>query len=352
MLHVSLRRRSLLQGVGVASLLSACGAPAVFGTAPSVSFSGLTMGSTYRVKLAGRGLTDAVQAAAADAVATAFAAVDRAMSTYRPHSELSRFNAHAATTPFALSPDTLSVFGLARQASEATRGAFDVTVAPAVDAWGFGPGRRQRLVADGERRVLERRIGWQRLALDRAAGTVAKEHAGLRADFSGIAKGYGVDRAAHALDALGIEQYLIDAGGEVRTRGRNAHGAPWQVAIEQPVAGPRRPRYVLPLSDLAIATSGDYRIFFEQDGQRYSHEIDPSTGRPIDARLASVSVVASTGAWADALGKLIVLGPERGYACALEQKIAAHFIVRQADGALHDVMTPAFAALGGQPYRA
>jgi FAD:protein FMN transferase len=352
MFQVSLRRRSLLQGVGVASLLSACGAPAVVGTVPSASFSGLTMGSVYRVTLAGRGLTDGLQAAAAEAVAAAFAAVDLAMSTYRPHSELSRFNAHAATTPLALSSDTLEVFGLARRASEATRGAFDVTVAPAVDAWGFGPGRRQRLVGDGERRVLERRIGWQLLAVDHAQGTVAKQHAGVRADFSGIAKGYGVDKAAQALDALGVEHWLIDAGGEVRTRGRNARGAPWQVAIEQPVAGPRRPRYVLPLSDLAIATSGDYRIFFEQGGQRYSHEIDPATGRPIDSRLTSVSVVAPTGAWADALGKLIVLGPERGYACALEQNVAAHFIVRQVDGTLRDIMTPAFAALGGRPYRA
>jgi thiamine biosynthesis lipoprotein len=195
-------------------------------------------------------------------------------------------------------------------------------------------------------------VGWRQLQVDAGAGTVRKAHARVRADFSGIAKGYGVDRAAQALEALGIEHYLIDAGGEVRTRGRNAHGAPWQVAIEQPVPGPRIPRYVVPLSGQAIATSGDYRIFFERDGQRYSHEIDPATGRPIDGRLASVSVVASTGAWADALGKLIVLGPERGYACALERGIAAHFIVREADGRLHDVATPAFAALGGRAYRA
>jgi FAD:protein FMN transferase len=350
--QVSLSRRSLLQGLGVASIVSACGGTAPTAALPSAEFSGLTMGSTYRVEIAGARLPGALQQAAADAVAAAFAAVDLAMSTYRPHSELSRFNAHRETTPFALSADTLSVFGLARRASEATLGAFDVTVAPMVDAWGFGPGRRHRLVGPAERSVLERRTGWRALQLDADAGTLAKAHGQVRADLSGIAKGWGVDQAAKALDALGLEHYLVDAGGEVRTRGRNPRGAPWQVAIEQPVAGPRRPRYVLPLSDLAVATSGDYRIFFEQDGRRYSHEIDPASGRPIDGRLASVSVVAATGAWADALGKLIVLGPERGYARAVEQNVAALFIVRQADGSLRDMMTPAFAALGGRPYRA
>jgi FAD:protein FMN transferase len=349
---LSPRRRAFLQGLGAASLLSACGGPAVVSAASSAEFSGFTMGSMYRVKIAGRRVSDALQAAAADAVAAALAGVDFAMSTHRPHSELSRFNAHVSTAPFALSADTLAVFELARSVSSATAGAFDVTVGPLVDAWGFGPGRQQRLVDQRETRALERRVGWEMLKVDRTAGTLAKTRGHVRADLSGIAKGYGVDKAAQALDALGIEHYLIDAGGEVRTRGRNARGAPWQVAIEEPLSGPRRPRFVLPLSDLAIATSGDYRIFFEHEGRRYSHEIDPATGRPIDNRLTSVSVVASNGALADALGKLIVLGPERGYARAVEKGVAAHFIVREPDGSLHDIMTPAFAALGGKPFRA
>ena len=346
-----LRRRSFLQGLGAASLLTACGGPSIGSVQPVAEFSGLAMGSTWRVKLAG-GISQAAASAAAESVAAAFAAVDLAMSTFRPHSELSRFNAHEAGTPFGLSADTLSVFDTAARASAATRGAFDPTIAPLVDAWGFGPRPQRRVPGEREQRTLERRVGWHQLAIDRDAGTVAKRHAQVRVDFCGIAKGYGVDKAAQALEALGLADYLIDAGGEVRTRGRNGRGGPWQVAIEQPVSGARRPRYVVPLSDQAIATSGDYRIFFEHDGQRYSHEIDPATGRPIDNRLTSVSVVASTGAWADALGKLIVLGPERGYACAAEQNIAAHFIVRQVDGSLHDIMTPAFAALGGKPYRA
>lgn len=351
-MHVqSPRRRVVLQAFGAAALLSACDSGTRAARLDTASFEGFTMGSVYRVRIVGAWISEALRAQAADAVASALAGVDGAMSTFRPGSELSRFNAHRATTPFALSADTLQVFDLARQASVATRGAFDVTVAPAVDAWGFGARGGQRLPDAQEQRALERSVGWQMLRVEHASGTVAKQQARLRADLSGIAKGYGVDKAAQALEALGIEHYLVDAGGEVRTRGHNARGAPWRVAIEQPAAGPREPRYVLPLSGMAIATSGDYRKFFERAGKRYSHEIDPATGRPISNRLTSVSVVAANGAWADALGKLIVLGPERGYECAIAQGIAAHFIVREADGRLHDVMTPAFAALGGRPWQ-
>jgi thiamine biosynthesis lipoprotein len=349
---ISPRRRAFMGALGAASLLGACSRPYASRALPAIEFGGRTMGSLYTVKITGVRFSQALEAAARDAVAVALGTVDSAMSTHRPQSELSRFNARSATSPFALSPDMVSVFALARQVSASTSGAFDVTVGPIVDAWGFGPGRRERIVDDAEVRALERRVGWKMLELDERAGTISKAHADVRADLSGIAKGYGVDKAAQTLDALGIEHYLIDAGGEVRTRGHNPEGRPWQVAIEQPMAGPRRPRYVVPLSGLAMATSGDYRICFEQGGRRYSHEIDPATGRPIDNRLTSVSVVAATGALADAMGKLIVLGPHRGYACALSLGLAAHFIVREADGTLRDLMTPAFAELGGRVFLA
>lgn len=345
---ISPRRRAFMGALGASSLLAACGSSRMAGTLPAVDFGGFTMGSVYTVKLVDRHLSQALQSAARHAVAAALGAVDAAMSTHRPQSELSRFNAHPAGSPFALSPDMASVFKLARQVSASTAGAFDVTVGPVVDAWGFGPGRRERIVGDRELAALERRIGWQRIRLDERAGTAWKADREVRADLSGIAKGYGVDQAARALDALGVEHYLIEAGGEVRTRGHNAQGRPWQVAIEQPQAGARRPRYLVPLSGLALATSGDYRIFFERGGRRYSHEIDPATGRPIDHRLTSVSVVAASGALADALGKLIVLGPQQAYARALALGVAAHFIVRETDGTLSDVSTPAFAALGGR----
>ena len=349
---VSPRRRALVGAFGAIPLLGACGRAPSSGAVPLAEFGGVAMGSLYSVKIAGAGVSRALEAAARGAVASALRAVDETMSSHRPQSELSRFNDLCSASPVALSPDMVSVFALARDVSASTAGAFDVTVAPAVDAWGFGRGRQARVPGDAEVRVIERRVGWQQLVLDVRAGTLRKTAPHVRADLSGIAKGYGVDKAAQALDALGIGNYLIDAGGEVRTRGNNAEGLPWQVAIEQPMAGPRRPRYVVPLSGLAIATSGDYRIFFERGGRRYSHEIDPSTGKPIDDRLASVSVVAASGALADAMGKLIVLGPQRGFEHAAALGLAAHFIVRERNGALRDLMTPAFVQLGGHEFHA
>ncbi|MEP7180737.1 MAG: FAD:protein FMN transferase [Betaproteobacteria bacterium] len=346
---LSPRRRTVLQALGAAALVAACGDRRDAASAPVAEFRGPTMGSSYTVKIAGADLSTAALAAAHDAARTALAAVDAAMSTHRRDSELSRFNRHPARTPFAFSPDTFAVFALAERVSAATGGAFDVTVGPVVDAWGFGPGREFRVVDGAEVDALERRVGWNMLALDGSARTVAKARPDLAADLSGIAKGHGVDRAAQALDALGIERYMVEAGGEVRTRGINGDGQPWQIGIEQPDAMPPRPRHVVPLVGRAMATSGDYRVYFERDGRRYCHEIDPATGRPIANGVASVTVVAPECGYADAMATaLMVLGPERGLALATAQDIAALFVVRAPGGALVDLMTPAFAALGGR----
>lgn len=344
---ISPRRRTLLQALGAAALVG-CGDRRGAAIAPGLEFHGPTMGSSYTVKVAGARLGAAGETAVRDAAHAALEAVDATMSAHRADSELSRFNAQLSELPHALSADTFAVFALAREVSAATGGAFDVTVAPAVDAWGFGPGRRERVVAAAEIDALEARVGWRMLALDGERRTVAKARGDLRADLSGIAKGYGVDRAALALDALGIGDYMVEAGGEVRTRGHNAEGRPWQIAIERPDAVPQRAHWVVPLGGQSMATSGDYRIYFERGGQRYCHEIDPSTRAPIRNGLASVSVVAADCAYADAMATaLIVLGAERGLALAEQRGIAAHFILRGADGSFGDQQTSAFAALGG-----
>jgi thiamine biosynthesis lipoprotein len=217
-----------------------------------------------------------------------------------------------------------------------------------VDAWGFGPARAHRVVAADERHRLASRIGHQLLSLDDATRSARKARDGVALDFSGIAKGHGVDRAAAALDAIGIGRYMVEAGGEVRTRGDNAAGEPWQIAIEQPDAMPQRPYFVVPLAGVSLATSGDYRIWFERDGRRYSHEIDPASGAPAEHALASASVVAPSCAYADAMATaLFVMGPERAPAFARDHALAAYFIVR--DGSrLHAHASPAFAALGGR----
>jgi len=348
---LSPRRRALLQALGAAALVAGCGDRRGATAMPGLEFGGPTMGTRFTVKIAGSRLPEHVAEAARTAVADALEAVVAKMSSYLPESELSRFNRHAEGTPFALSAETFAVFALAREVSTASDGAFDITIAPLVDAWGFGPSKARRVVGGAEVAALAPQIGWRGLVVDANAGTATKAHPAMRADLSGIAKGFGVDQAARALDALGIADYMIEAGGEVRTRGANAQRRPWQIAIERPDAMPQRPHFIVPLSGLAMATSGDYRIYFERDGRRYSHEIDPDTGQPIRHGLASVSVVAAECGYADAMATaLIVMGPERGHALARAQNVAAHFIVRNPDGSLHDRSTPAFAALGGTAF--
>lgn len=346
---LSSRRRTVLQALGAAALLAACGERRGAAVAPVAEFRGPTMGSAYTLKIAGGDVSDVALTAAHDAVRAALAHVDTTMSTHRPDSELSRFNRHGATSACELSADTFAVFALGQRVSEITGGAFDITVGPLVDAWGFGPRRAFRIVDPAEVAALERGVGSTMISLDAGTRTATKANAMLRADLSGIAKGYGVDQAARALDRLGVERYMIEAGGEVRTRGVNGDGGPWRIGIEQPDAVPQRARYVVPLSGLSLATSGDYRIYFERDGTRYCHEIDPASGRPIANGVASVSVAATECAFADAMATaLMVMGPERGFAFAADRNLAAHFVVRLPDGRFRDRSTPAFAALGGR----
>jgi thiamine biosynthesis lipoprotein len=273
------------------------------------------------------------------------------MSMYRDDSELSQLNRQPAGRPLRLSAELFAVLAAAQEVSALSAGAFDVTVAPLVQAWGFGTEKRRVVPAAALVQSGRAAVGWRGLRLDGGALQATKARTDLHADLGGIANGYAVDRAALALDTLGITDYMVELGGEVRTRGQNARGRAWQIGIEQPDAMPQRARWVVPLAGRAMATSGDYRIYFEQDGRRYSHEIDPAAGAPITHALCSVTVVADDCMRADALGTaLIVLGAERGRALAEMLGIAAQFIERTAGGAFLDSMTPAFAALG--PVRA
>jgi thiamine biosynthesis lipoprotein len=341
---LSPRRRGLLLGAVGAFALVGCGRPpASRNSSRYLQLNGSTMGSSYTVKLDAAGQDAAVLSTLVQAVLDD---VDGRMSLFRVDSELSGFNRAETGTPFAMTEDFAAVMAAAINVSRWSGGAFDVTVAPLVEAWGFGP-RKTRTVPDATALADgRRRVDWRSLVLDDSKRSVTKRHAGLQADLGGIAKGYGVDRVAAALDARGVAHYMIEAGGEVRTRGVNAVGEPWRIGIEEPDAMPQRARWAVPLSGKAMATSGDYRNYFVQNGRRYSHEIDPSTGAPIRHRLCSVSVVADDCMHADALATaLIVLGPDKGKALAERSGIAAQFIERGPNGALTDSMTSAFAAL-------
>ena len=341
---LSPRRRHVLAALGAAALGSACGLRSEDATR-ALHLAGQAMGSTWSVRIAGGPFDAAFERRAHDAVAGAIDAVVARMSTFDVTSELARFTGHTATTPFALSADTLAVLARAQAIAAASQGAFDATVAPLVGAWGVGAGAAARASAPTAAE-LAAPVGWRQLVLDAAAGTARKAHPELRLDLSGIAKGYAVDRAALALEALGIDRYMVEAGGEIRTRGRNAEGRPWQIAVERPDAWPQRAHRIVPLAGASIATSGDYRNWYEQDGRRIHHEIDPVTRAPAAHALASASVVhadcTEADAWATAL---FVCGPERGLALAREHGLAALFIVREAGGALRDIASPAFDAL-------
>lgn len=347
---ISPRRRTFVAALGAGALLAGCSDGLLAGLTrrPLATFTGPSMGTTWNAKLAGA-LADGIAARAESAIAAALAGVVERMSAHLATSELGRFNRHASTEPFAVSRETIEVFLLARAVSEATGGAFDVTVAPAVDAWGFGPAGRSTLPTDGDLKSLAQHIGYRQIVVDAKALTLAKARPDVRADLSGIAKGYGVDLAARSLDALGAKDHLVEAGGEVRARGTNAEGRPWRIGIERPDRERREPLLVVPLDGLAMATSGDYRIFFEHEGRRYSHEIDPATREPVRGDLASVSVVSADCGRADALATaLFVMGAGRGYEWAADHGEAAVFIVRGTDGRLVDRRTPAFAKLGAE----
>lgn len=314
------------------------------------TFAGPTMGSTYTVKVVTGPLDPKSHQTIERAIAETLTSIDASMSTWRADSELSRFNTAQTTDPVAISAPLQAVIGEALRIGALTGGAFDVTVGPLVNAWGFGPAGEQSPPDEATLTALRARVGLDKLVLDPAAGTLRKTRADVYVDLSAIAPGHGVDRLALALEALGYTEYLVEISGELRARGHNADDEPWRVGIERPASQPdseaRAIREVITLDDASLATSGDYRNYYERDGKRLSHTIDPRTGRPIEHRLASVSVVTARSSTADALATALnVLGPDDGFAFAQAQGLAALFIVRAPDGAFGERVTASFAAL-------
>ncbi len=307
-----------------------------------LSFGGETMGTTYSVKLAQAPSRVVLSALHEDVTAT-LESVNRQMSTYRPDSELSGFNAAEAGIWVPVSADTLTVVETGLRIGRLTAGAFDPTIAPMVDLWGFGPGNRLQNVPSSDKIAAARRsVGHGLVETREGPPALTKRLSDVGLDLSGVAKGFGVDKVAELLQAKGVENYLVEIGGELRGRGSGPGGRPWRIGIEKPTALPGDIQRIIDLKDAALATSGDYRLFFEQAGRRYAHIIDPSTGQPVTHGLASVTVVAATTMEADALStSLLVLGPEAGMRFATEQGVAAYFIVGRGESAAATA-SPAF----------
>jgi thiamine biosynthesis lipoprotein len=295
-----------------------------------ITFSGLTMGTSYTVKLV-EPPPSLDLPRLAEEIQRRLDGIDALMSTYRPDSELSRLNQYEGSQWFAVSPQTAAVIDEAIRVGRLTDGAFDVTVGPLVELWNFGPrkGTRDRVPSAAEINAARRQLGLDALEVRLSPPAVRKTRKDVRVDLSGIAKGFAVDQLAEHLELRGVHNYLIEVGGELRAEGRNHHKTPWQVAVESPVAGIRSVERVVPLDGAAMATSGDYRNYFEQDGVRYCHIIDPRSGRPITHRLASATVIAPACSRADAVATaLMVLGPEAGYELAQREKLAVLLLVK------------------------
>jgi thiamine biosynthesis lipoprotein len=316
-----------------------------------VELRGPTMGTTWSVKVAElpAGVTSDALHADLDGI---LRRINALMSTWDQNSELSRFNASATTDWFPVSDETVTVVDEAIAVARLTDGAFDVTVGPLVDLWGFGPEPRPDEPPSGEQIAAAReRVGYGRLHTRSAEPALRKDQSDLRVDLSAIAKGYAVDQLAEHLESREVGDYMVEIGGEVRVLGEHPSGRPWRIGIERPITEGRAVQRVLDLEDGGLATSGDYRNFIERDGKRLSHTIDPRTGRPVEHGLASVTVLADSSMSADALATgLMVLGPEKAKALAEREEIEVLLIVRTEDG-FREQTTPGFdaAVSGGAP---
>ena len=274
----------------------------------------------------------------------ALADVDAQMSTYRSDSDLMVINQSQSTDPVDIQSELRTVLAESLEIGSQSDGAFDVTVGPLVQAWGFGPDDQRTPPKADVLEELKSIVGQDKLVLD--GSRLRKIHPEVEIDLSAIAKGYAVDLMVERLEASGRNDLMAEVGGEIVARGVNPQGNVWRLGIEKPTESDRTVHQVVELQDAAMATSGDYRNFYEVDGQRVSHLIDPRSMQPITHRLASVTVIApkcsTADGWATALS---VLGEKEGLALANTLGVAALFIVRDVDGTFSTLTSKPFDAL-------
>ncbi|MEX2489933.1 MAG: FAD:protein FMN transferase [Pseudomonadales bacterium] len=302
--------------------LTGCGGPEL------VTIQGPTMGTTYTVKVFA---AEVDEGALREDIKAELRRLNDLMSTYIEDSELSRLNQAPVGDWFEVSDETREVLALSREVYELSDGRFDVTIGHLVNLWGFGPDAADRQIPSEEAIEQAReRTGFKLLTL--RDNRVRKE-ADVYVDLSAIAKGFAADQVARLVESSGGHNYLVEIGGELRARGVNDRQRPWRIAIEVPKGIERSVYRTIELRNLGMATSGDYRNYYEIDGQRYSHTINPATGRPIAHNLVSVTVLASTAALADGLSTAInVMGPEEGLALAEAKNYAVQVIIKTDDG--------------------
>jgi thiamine biosynthesis lipoprotein len=309
------------------------------------SFGGPTMGSTYSIKYVRHaGLPPAEEVRVQ--VEQILAGVDRQLSTYRSDSDIEVFNALPADRCQAMPAAVLELVRVGQQLSEQSDGSYDLTVEPLMNLWGFGPQAREEKVPSAEALAeVRKRVGYQHLRID---GDQLCKDAAIEVDFNSIAAGYAVDTIAARLEAMGIHDYLAEATGELKASGRKADGSPWRIALEEPRDDKQVAERVIAVDGLGLSTSGDYRNYFEEGGQRFSHTFDARSGAPVSHNLASVTVIHPSALMADGLSTLLlILGPERGWDYAEKHDIGAFFVIR-ADTGFVTRSSRAFQRLSGE----
>jgi len=322
--------------------LAACGGDSRL---PELKLSGDALGTRYNITLIAPP-AELHKEQLSERIVNTLERIDELASTWREDSQLSLFNANPSAGWINVSAELCSAIESSLEISRLSNGAFDITVGPLVNLWGFGPAGDSGEPPDQDAIAAAMQdVGYEQLQVDCKRPALHKQHPGLYVDLSGWAKGLAVDEVALLLKRSGLENYMVEIGGELTVRGFNAERKNWAIAIETPSTIMRRPHSVLRLTNTSVATSGDYRNYFEHNGVRYSHTIDARTGRPVSHQLAAVTVVDQSAAWADAMATaLLVLGPEAGPALAENLGVAGYFLVHESGG-FEELATSSFEKL-------
>lgn len=299
----------------------------------TLSLSGQTMGTTYHITIVDEPSLDLAQhqSVLQNDIDNKLRYINQLMSTYIPDSEISRFNQTSDNTWFQLSAETFSVIEYSLYLSELSQGKFDITVSPLIDLWGFGAKGNTDFPSDEAIAKAKLQVGWKDIVLDKALLRI-KKNKPLRIDLSAIAKGYGVDAIAQLLEDNGVKRYLVEIGGEIRVKGTNADNIFWRLGIETPSFFQSQAQKVIRVEDQSVATSGDYRNFFEKNGIRYSHTIDPDTGKPVIHNIASITVINESAMKADGLATaFMALGEDKALTVADQYGIPVYILQYNGD---------------------
>lgn len=322
--------------LGACVLFSGCDSATTPATPASTAtvLDGKTMGTFWRVSVIG---VDEAKAQALRAkVQAQLDADDRLLSTWKNDSALMRFNHAADTRPWPVSEAMADIVTLSLRIGAKTDGAMDITVGPLVNLWGFGPDKQPVATPDAQAiAAAKARTGLQHLQVINQSGRqfLQKDIPDLFVDLSTVGEGYAADHLARLMEQEGISRYLVSVGGALVSRGMNGEGKPWRVAIQKPTDRENAVQAIVDINGHGISTSGSYRNYYELDGKRISHVIDPQTGQPITHKLVSVTVIAPTALEADGWDTgLMVLGPEKAQQVVREQGLAVYMIVKEGEG--------------------